>query len=85
MNNESIEASFLSFFALINFFVFLIISKYSSLSALFASSVVLLIIFHNHDSLFLTMLIIVIMIFLKHISNIKRLINGNESKIILKK
>ena len=62
-----------------------IISKYSSLSALFASSVVLLIIFHNHDSLFLTMLIIVIMIFLKHISNIKRLINGNESKIILKK
>ena len=30
MNNESIEASFLSFFALINFFVFLAISKYSS-------------------------------------------------------
>ena len=29
MGTESIEASFLSIFALINFFVFLIISKYS--------------------------------------------------------
>jgi len=29
MGNESIEASFLSIFALISFFIFLIISKYS--------------------------------------------------------
>ena len=29
MGNESIEASFLSIFALINFFIFLIISKFS--------------------------------------------------------
>ena len=31
MGNESIEASFLSIFALISFFIFLIISKYSHL------------------------------------------------------
>ena len=31
MNTESIEASFLSIFALISFFIFLLVSKYSHL------------------------------------------------------
>ncbi len=62
-----------------------LISKYSSLSALTASSTVLAILHFQNDQLTSIMSIIVIMIFLKHYSNIKRLLGGNESKIILKK
>ncbi len=62
-----------------------IISKYSSLSALLASSFILLVMFYENDSFVFMMLIIVIMIFFKHFSNIKRLITGSETKIILKK
>ena len=60
-------------------------SKYSSLSALVASLSILIIIYLDNDNIFLIILLMVIMIFLKHISNIKRLVRGDELKINLKK
>ena len=62
-----------------------LVSKYSSLSALTASSTILATMHFQKDSLTSIMIIIVAMIFLKHYSNIKRLFRGEESKIILKK
>ncbi len=61
------------------------VSKYSSLSALTASLTILAIMNFQNDPLTTIMTIIVMMIFLKHYSNIKRLLRGEESKIILKK
>ena len=61
------------------------ISKYSSLSALTASLTILATMHFQKDSLSSIMIIIVAMIFLKHYSNIKRLLKGEEAKIILKK
>ncbi len=61
------------------------VTKYSSLSALIASKGVLLIVYLQDDRLFPIMSIIVFLIFLKHIPNIKRLLSGKESKIVLKK
>lgn len=69
-------------------FIWLVValmSKYSSLSALIASSSVLIIIFLKNDPLITVMSIMVSMIFFKHFSNIERLIKGEESKIKLKK
>ena len=62
-----------------------LVSKYSSLSALVASLSILIIIYAENDNILLTLFIIVTMIFLKHVSNIKRLFKGNELKINLKK
>jgi len=76
------------FYGLIFSLVWLVtalVSKYSSLSALVASLSILIIIFAENDNIFLILFIIVTMIFLKHISNIKRLLKGNELKINLKK
>lgn len=61
------------------------VTKYSSLSALIASKGVLLIVYLQDDRLFPIMSIIVFLIFFKHIPNIKRLLSGKESKIVLKK
>ena len=61
------------------------ITKYSSLSALTASLASLLMIFLKDVQFFPVMIVIVLMIFIKHSSNIKRLINGKETKIVLKK
>ena len=66
-------------------FVVAMITKYSSLSALTASLVSLIMIFLKDVQFFPVMMIIVFMIFIKHSSNIKRLINGKETKIVLKK
>tara|TARA_B100000886_G_scaffold323671_1_gene267676 strand:+ start:637 stop:1224 length:588 start_codon:yes stop_codon:yes gene_type:complete len=66
-------------------FVVAMITKYSSLSALTASLASLLMIFLKDVQFFPVMMIIVFMIFIKHSSNIKRLINGKETKIVLKK
>ena len=60
------------------------ITKYSSLSALVASLATLIFIFFKNNDFFYIMSLIVVMIFFKHIPNIKRLLNGRESKIILK-
>ena len=76
------------FFGLIFSLVWLVtalVSKYSSLSALVASLSILIIIYAENDNIFLILLIIVTMIFIKHVSNIKRLLKGNELKINLKK
>ena len=62
-----------------------IVSKYSSLSALVASLSILIIIYLENDNIFLIILLMVMMIFLKHISNIRRLLKGNELRINLKK
>ena len=76
------------FYGLIFSLVWLItavVSKYSSLSALVASLSILIIIYLDNDNIFLIILLMVIMIFFKHISNIKRLVRGDELKINLKK
>ena len=62
-----------------------VVSKYSSLSALVASLSILIIIYLENDNIFLIILFMVMMIFLKHISNIRRLLKGNELRINLKK
>ena len=62
-----------------------VVSKYSSLSALVASLSILIIIYIQNDNIFLMLLIMVTLIFLKHISNIRRLLKGNELRINLKK
>ena len=62
-----------------------VVSKYSSLSALVASLSILIIIYLENDNIFLILLLMVTMIFLKHISNIRRLLKGNELRINLKK
>lgn len=78
--------------ALLVFIITLIISKYVSLGSIFAAislTVSELIInistgFSELEMLFFT-LIISVFIIIKHRSNIRRLLNGNENKIILKK
>ena len=62
-----------------------VVSKYSSLSALVASLSILIIIYLENDNIFLIVLLMVTMIFLKHIANIRRLLKGNELRINLKK
>ena len=62
-----------------------VVSKYSSLSALVASLSILIIVYLENDNIFLMVLLMVTMIFLKHISNIRRLLKGNELRINLKK
>ena len=62
-----------------------VVSKYSSLSALVASLSILIIVYLENDNIFLIILLMVMMIFLKHISNIRRLLKGNELIINLKK
>jgi acyl phosphate:glycerol-3-phosphate acyltransferase len=61
-----------------------VVSKYSSLSALVSSFLVLIFISFKQEQLFWVMLLIVLMIFAKHLTNIKRLLRGEESKIVLK-
>ncbi len=69
------------------FAVATIISKYVSLSSLIATVVVVAtsIIFYNADANVLPVVILSctmgLMVFLKHIENIKRLLNGTENKI----
>ena len=62
-----------------------VVSKYSSLSALVASLSILIIVYLENDNIFLMVLLMVTMIFLKHIANIRRLLKGNELRINLKK
>ncbi len=62
-----------------------LITKYSSLSALIASLTSLVLIYIKNEQFLPVMFIIVFMIFIKHSSNIKRLIHGEETKIVLKK
>ena len=60
------------------------IFKYSSLSAIIAI-IVNLISSIAIDSNYIYFIVISFLIFIKHFSNIQRLLTGNETKIILKK
>ena len=69
---------------LISWLVFALIFKYSSLSALLATLINLIIVvnFDENQNVFF---IVSILIFSKHIPNIRRLLEGKESKINFKK
>ena len=72
---------------LISWLLIFVIFKYSSLSALIACLVIQLFAFTNtnQDHFFIIIFILNIFIFFKHRENIKRLLSGKESKIMLKK
>lgn len=75
-------------FAILFLFVWIIVAiatKYSSLSALIASLTTFILILISNDELKYSMFIIFILVVFKHSRNIKRLIYGQETKIILKK
>ncbi len=61
-----------------------IIFKYSSLSALSASLIALNVLIFTNDPQLKIFILITILIFLKHINNIRRLILGNETKLNFK-
>ncbi|MAH78780.1 MAG: glycerol-3-phosphate 1-O-acyltransferase [Rickettsiales bacterium TMED254] len=63
-----------------------LIYKYSSLSAIISCTTIVIVIFLNEDkSLTLTILILNLIILIKHMPNIKRLIDKTEPKISFKK
>ena len=75
-------------FAILFLFVWIIVAiatKYSSLSALIASLTTFILILISNDELKYSMFVIFILVVFKHSRNIKRLIYGQETKIILKK
>ena len=59
-------------------------SKYSSLSALISCFLIIIILIFRNDENLITLSLIILTIILKHIPNIKRLINGKETKINFK-
>ena len=61
-----------------------IIFKYSSLSALSASLIALNVLIFTNDPQLKIFILITVLIFLKHINNIRRLILGNETKLNFK-
>ena len=69
---------------LISWLIFALIFKYSSLSAILATLINLVLII-SMDQNYLIFIIISALIVFKHISNIKRLLNGKESRINFKK
>ena len=72
------------FIYLITWLISALIFRYSSLSAILATFINL-IIFFTFDPNFLYLLLISLLIIFMHFSNIKRLVSGNEDKIFLKK
>ncbi len=69
---------------LISWLAFALIFKYSSLSALLATVINLIVVFYFEENFYI-FFFASSLIFLKHIPNIKRLIIGKETKINLKK
>ena len=72
------------------FFIFIwiltaFLTRYSSLAALVSCFSTFLLMYFENDNLLTTMFCILILVVYKHLSNIKRLFSGEESKIILKK
>ena len=72
---------------LVSWLSIFLIFKYSSLSALIACLIIQFFAFTktDQDSFYIIILILNIFIFFKHRENIKRLLSGKESKILLKK
>ena len=69
---------------LISWLIFALIFKYSSLSAILATFINLILII-SMDQNYLIFIVISALIVFKHIPNIKRLLNGKESRINFKK
>ena len=69
---------------LISWLIFALIFKYSSLSAILATFINMILII-SMDQNYLIFIVISALIVFKHISNIKRLLNGKESRINFKK
>ena len=69
---------------LISWLIFALIFKYSSLSAILATFINLILII-SMDQNYLIFIVISALIVFKHISNIERLLNGKESRINFKK
>jgi glycerol-3-phosphate acyltransferase PlsY len=72
--------TFFCFIYLITWLISALIFRYSSLSAILATFINL-IIFFTFDPNFLYLLLISLLIIFMHFSNIKRLVSGNEDKI----
>lgn len=68
---------------LITFIIVLIISKYVSLSSIFAAVMLPIAIFFvgSNSELFIFAILVAVVVVIRHISNIKRLLNGTENKI----
>ena len=69
---------------IITWLLIAVIFKYSSLSAIISSLVVLVVFFIKNDEQIWIFSCIVLLILYKHQTNISRLINGNENKITFK-
>ena len=69
---------------LISWLIFALIFKYSSLSAILATFINMILII-SMDQNYLIFIVISTLIVFKHISNIERLLNGKESRINFKK
>ena len=69
---------------LISWLIFALIFKYSSLSAILATFINMILII-SMDQNYLIFIVISALIVFKHIPNIKRLLNGKESRINFKK
>ncbi len=70
---------------LLTWIIVAILTRYSSLAALVACIITFLVMFYDGDKLVPVMFVMLMLVIFKHFKNIKRLINGNETKIILKK
>ena len=73
-----------AFVFLISWLIFALIFKYSSLSAILATFINMILII-SMDQNYLIFIVISALIVFKHIPNIKRLLNGKESRINFKK
>ena len=69
---------------IITWLLIAVIFKYSSLSAIISSLVVLVVFFIKNDEQIWIFSCVVLLILYKHQTNISRLINGNENKITFK-
>ncbi|MDD5020997.1 MAG: glycerol-3-phosphate 1-O-acyltransferase PlsY [Endomicrobiaceae bacterium] len=69
------------------FAITLFISKYVALSSMFAAIAlpIILKIFNYQDVIVLFAVILAMIVIIRHLSNIKRILNGTENKIVLKK
>ena len=70
---------------LLTWIIIAILTRYSSLAALVSCIFTFLFMIIEGDKLVPVMFVMLILIIFKHFNNIKRLIRGKETKIILKK
>lgn len=80
-------APFVTLLCFLIFAVVLVVSKYVALSSIFAacSLPIILKIFKYPDTIVFFAAVIALIVIIRHFSNIKRILNGTENKIILKR